>query len=258
MNGQVKSRYNEIKNKITSLDQDVYNLQNPPLNVFKMQVNDHSVNAAKVHINNDVLSLECSIRTNTAGNFNGGGTGNKAIASLFSTIDNTLLSNFPTLEYKFQLPVGSTLANAHAYINVIVDINGNGSSYKIMALMFKGDTAPLDNTETRIDLGSGKYHVSFNKAINNVGVVGAPLAGVIPVVGDDIVAWGLRRYTISSIIAAYPNAKIVSAISGDGGMPKFTKTASILLCHGDSATNSRQYVEISEVKVNDIPVIFTY
>lgn len=224
---------------------------------------DHSVNGGAV---DDFTKTPCILRTNTnvnnAGAFNGGGIGNKGILGHFLTAP-LLLSALARvqLDYELLAPENGTGPLRVPYLNAIVEFDPAGAPGVYSVLVF-GDpnSPPALNLGVFSSLGGDKYRTVWTAA-NYVSVVvfkgtlinslapGIPPATIPPdaTVGA---AWPNNSYSIPTLLAQYPNARIVNASSGDGGLPKNTITAGLLAILGDSGTVIQNAVRINAWLLN--------
>lgn len=220
------------------------------------QVEDQSVNLGSIRINSaGVLAIRTQQGTNPAGNFNGGGTGSKAIGG-WTGYNNLPFKNFPKIEYTFK-SVDLLYANsgAYCYMNAQVDLNGDGSDIRIMQFCFKNATPNLQACARTVN-ADGSVIISFDKTLHGVVMIGNPISGVVPIVGTDLDSFSARRYLIADIAAVYPNSKIIDNVSLDGGMPKYVKVKALVFILADSGTNAQLYAEVYNAKINSIPVMF--
>ncbi|TAL40470.1 MAG: hypothetical protein EPN91_13145 [Salinibacterium sp.] len=111
---------------------------------------DYSVNGAKAWMNQlGRLILESNIRTNTAGNFNGGGTGNKPIAGLnLPELDGLPIAELPRLQASVALNTSAVAPKGQRGLsyNVFVDLEGNGNPADVVIMDITATlNAALDN-----------------------------------------------------------------------------------------------------------------
>ncbi len=208
-----------------------------------------SVNAAGAIVTSVGLELWThAISGNAPGGFVGTGIGNKAICGS-DFLDGLSLSALTSLSIRFanRTPGNSSLLNT-PYINLVIDLHGDGTQFKIgvldvalnpsLSLLTDVSVAgPTDHEILRSWVGGGKI-----KIVNE-------LAGVSPVISLGV-GWLNKVFVISDIIAEYPNAKLASAFPGDNGLPADLSLPSILLVLGDSNYALYSRVLVRSVSVN--------
>ncbi|MGB1278222.1 MAG: hypothetical protein ACPG77_20925, partial [Nannocystaceae bacterium] len=187
---------------------------------------------------------------NIVGNkgFHGGGAGNK---SMFGTdfVTGMALADLTSLSFDYAL---RTAGNDHIlgrpYVNLLIDMNGDGSLLKIgvfdvasnalLNLLTDAVTSgPKDHEYTRTWVGGGKI-----KIVNE-------LAGVTPAI-DLAAGWLNKVFEIADIVAQYPNAKLARAFPADNGLPADLTMPPLWLVVGDSNYARYSRVIIREVRVN--------
>lgn len=219
-----------------------------------LQIVDQSVNHGITYVNdigNLVIRTEQS--SNVAGNFNGSGTGNKALGGL-PNFNKTLVHSLSKFSYDFMsVDALHASSGAYCYLNALMDLNGNGSDVRVVVFCFNNATLNLRPCD-RVVNGDGSISISFDKTLHGVMVVGNPIAGVVPVVGTDLDSFSARRYLFDDIAAVYPNAQFIDAVHTDGGLGKYTKHKAVMFTLGDSSTNACLYAEIYNVKINGVAV----
>jgi hypothetical protein len=196
-----------------------------------------------------------------AGGFNGGGVGSKGMLG-FRVGNGLPLGSLASIEWTWQQlnPLVSPLT---VYANLICDVNGDGSAYKVLVI----DPASLPglNNGTTVTNGDGSKTTTWLASENVLVVLGLPVPplppggpGFVPptVPGGPLPgSWPSNSYSIADILGAYPNAKLAEAASGDGGLPKSpNKTPPLLLVVGDSTNNLIQAYKVSDVKFNGVAV----
>jgi hypothetical protein len=142
------------------------------------------------------------------------------------------------------------------YANLIVDLFGNGSVYKIFVID-PASVVALNNGTTIVN-GDGSRTTSIVFASQWVLVVldvpGYPPGVPVPAVNHNPVgSWLSRSYRVADIAAAYPAAVLRRASSLDGGLPIATVTPAMLLCAGDSGNNRVQAFKLSAITFNGAP-----
>jgi len=220
---------------------------------------DCSVNAAYVespYSRTPVLHTRSSGQV--AGGYNGGGVGNKSILG-FRVGNGLPLGQLQRIEYTW-LDLNPAMSGFATYANLIIDVNGDGSAYKIAVI----DPASLPglNNGTTVTNPDGSHTTTWLGASNNVLLVNGLLNPPLPPGGPGFVpptvpggplpgGWPSNSYSIAAILAAYPNAKLAEASSGDGGLPRAPNTTpAFLLATGDSNNQVIRAFLLSNVKFN--------
>jgi len=187
---------------------------------------------------------------NAAGNkgFHGGGAGNKSMLGT-DFIDDMALGDLTSFSVRYGL---RTAGNDHAlnrpYVNVLIDVNGDGSLYKIG--VFDAHSNPSLNLLTEISEAGATEHEYLRSWIGagKIKIVNE-LAGVVPVVNLGP-GWLNKVFTISDILAVYPDAKLVRAFPADGGLPADLTLPALWLVVGDSTYTRYSRIIVREVRVN--------
>jgi hypothetical protein len=234
---------------------------------------DHSVNGGAC---DQFTSPQPILRTNTTvnavGGFNGGGTGNKAILGHWLSAPlplGALLS--VVLDYERLTPevlAGQRLPS----LLFVVELDPVGAMGFYSILTCGDETNPL-NLGTYSTPAPGVRRISwtpganFIQVVGDKGVGGAGFSPPSPTAGPDPIptsegpspgpappppgtSWTVRDYSIADLLVAYPNAQIVNAASGDGGLPKLTQTAGAMIALGDSGTVLQNAVRVVSWKIN--------
>lgn len=247
---------------------------------------NHSVNGASIeHYAAPSGTTGPILRTNTnvnpAGGYTGGGTGNKAILGHRLSAP-LLVSALSTIEFSVEhlTPEVGVAGNAIPFVNLVVELDPTGPHagiYTIFSMMSRD--FPLLNLGAFVD-APPIYTVTWDAALHYAQVVsdrglyrsslplpawdppfpaaGPPGQFVVPAVGvggdPPAGSWTSRAYTMASILAFYPSARIVNANSLDGGTPKLTITAGLMLALGDSANVKQNAVRLLDFKLNGVAV----
>ena len=224
-------------------------------NLFtRLQRGDFSVNAARVE---NAWSETPVLHTQThgpsgAGGFNGGGGGAKSILGV-DVGNGFALGALVSLSWTWLDLVPYVASPLETYCNLIVDLFGNGSVYKV--LVIDPASVPALNNGTTVTNGDGSRTTSILFSSQWVLVVndvpgyppGVPAPAVNLAPGG---SWLSRSYRLADIAAAYPLAVLRRASSLDGGLPIATVTPAMLLCCGDSANNRVQAFKIGGITFN--------
>lgn len=211
---------------------------------------DCSVNSANVSNAYGARPI-LQIRTggNVAGGFNGIGLGNKSILG-FSGFDGIALSTLTSFSYRWRdmAPGNSPFL---PYANLVVDINGNDTVYKIFVMSVPGPVG--SNPFSIIVNGDGTTTYTHIFGSNDLQVVN-DIPPVVPYINVGV-PWQSHSYRLSDILASYPSARLRDIASGDAGLPKSPAiTPSFLLIQGDSNTNRIGGTALYEVFFNGTQV----
>lgn len=252
---------------------------------------DFSVNSARTYLNqHGHLLLESSVgpltasgvpSPNQAGNYNGGGRGNKAIAGV-DRAGGVAVSLLPRLQAEVVHNATDELGLSY---NIFVDLQGNGDPADVVVLdptsTLNGvtdkygksgaaasitdfditDFALLPNTTGNAYVSGGQSLNNAFYVIGNLPSYGGALAWFDnPVNLDILLNGGTMPLTGEVFVGGFPNAVLVSCaapdLSGaaicvqtDGGMPKGTPVTAITLQIGGSGNNLRVVTEITDLTV---------
>jgi hypothetical protein len=227
---------------------------------------DHSVNLAKTFIDHEgSLVLESSYANpSLAGNFNGGGTGSKPIASI-GGFDGLPLSGFPVIDSEVELRTDETVTDPEedalgVSYNCLVDLAASGVGFGPFIVC--SITATLNGVVDKYaETGASASITDFN--INTVTVADK----LLYVVGNlpnytGALAWAANPIDLATIISggvdytgSYPDAVLVSMISQDGGHPAGTKLAAIQAQLGDSGNDYRVVTAITELSLDGVQLL---
>ena len=215
---------------------------------------DFSVNCARVE---NAWSNDPVLHTQTrgplvSGGYNGGGTGSKAILGV-NVGDGLPLAALLSLSWSWRNMVPYVATPFGVYANLLVDLFGNGTVYKI--LVIDPSSVPALNNGTTVINVDGSKTTSINFATEWVLVVldvpGYPPGVPVPAVNlAPAGSWLNRSYRLADIAAAYPLAVLRRAATGDGGLPIATVTPALLLCAGDSGNNRVHAMRVTEILLN--------
>jgi hypothetical protein len=213
---------------------------------------DLSVNSARVEqVYSSSMFMHCQTGGNSPGGFAGGGTGNKSIVG-FQVGNGLPLGQLHSFSWTW-LDLLSYISGFVVYSNLVLDVNGDGSLYKIIVIDSSTQAAhPNLDTCTVTVNPDGSVTTAWD-ATKNIQIVNG-IAGVVPVV-DDGPIWNQQSYRIADILAVYPNATLRQAFSGDGGLPANTITPAFMLVTGDSGNNVIRAFRITMVRFNGAIVL---
>ena len=222
---------------------------------------DCSVNAARVaELYSPAPVLHTQSALPVAGGFNGGGTGNKAIVGY--RVGNLLpLGALVGFSWTWlDLNPATPGLPASVYANLVLDVNGNGTAYKIGVV--DPASLPVLNQGTTIVNGDGSKTSTWLAASNNLLIVlGLPVPplppggpGFVPptVAGAPLPGgWPSNSYSVPDILAAYPACRLAEASTLDGGLPKGPNTTpAFMLIAGDSGNHAIKAQRLTGVTFN--------
>lgn len=240
---------------------------------------DFSVNAARMYKNQaGHLVLESSVQTNSVGNYNGGGTGNKPIAGLkprFTDLENLPVADLPRLWAEVAIHTPDMCGLSY---NAFLDLEGGGDPGDVVVVVVTSTLGGVTDkygrsgsaaSITDFDIGAfavrsgttGNTRVVAGQSLNN----GFYVVGNLPSYGgalpwtsnpvslDVLLSGGTMPLTGETFVGGFPNAEFVGAgyVSLDGGMPKGTPVTPLTAQIGDSANNRRVVTEITSLVVGD-------
>lgn len=226
---------------------------------------DFSVNAAAVDAGfaDGSIVLRTGARTNTAGAYTGGGTGNKAILGIFG-FDRLPLGSLSTISYTWRNVVGPggpyfNPAGAGTvttpYVNLIVDFDPLGAgNIRVLVLADESLNPAISASIGNYANPGGQNLLTYSwSADQSVLIVNSPPnatpGGVAPQVSVGA-AWPENSYRWSSLVSANPHAVLVDAFPNDGGMPAGAIMPALLLVSGDSGNLVRSGKRVTALKVN--------
>lgn len=244
----LQSGVTSINNSISSLNQTTSSIIS--LNEGFDKLVDMSVNRAGHYVDcENKLNFYNYIRTNTSGNFNGGGLGNKLLMGLRGTQYHDLpLANAPTFEFVADIKQGTL----HPYIQLLVKLNPSDLEPKIFSLDSNLGSPIYNNVLKRTSLGGTRYKYEWDISQNYTYIVNGIVGAVdgVDYLNTGGSGWTFQAYFPSQLFINYPNAKLVNAIITDGGAPKSKLLSSIYFGVGDSSTNTYQHKIIEYIKIN--------
>ena len=222
-----------------------------------------SVNAAYVEAPySSAPILHTRSAGNVAGGFNGGGTGNKAILG-FKVGAGLPLGSLLGVQWTWR-DLNVQPSAALCFANLVLDVNGNGTAYKI-GVVDPSSLAALNNGTT-VTNGDGSKTTTWLAVSMNLLIVGDLPVPPLPPGGPGFIApdvnlggplgtgWPSHSYSVATILGAYPSAKFGQAATGDGGLPKSpNETPAFMLVGGDSANQSVRAFRLTDVSFNGAP-----
>lgn len=218
---------------------------------------DFSVNAGRVeNAWSDTPVLHTQTRSPLSGGYNGGGTGSKAMLGV-DVGDGLPLSSLVSLAWTWLDLVPYVSSPLETYCNLIVDLFGDGSLFKILVIDAASVVALNNGTTVTNGDGSRTTSIVFGSqwvlVVNDV--PGYPPGVPVPAVNlNPVGSWLSRSYRVADIAAAYPLAVLRRASSLDGGLPIATVTPAMLICAGDSGNNRVQAFKVSAINFNGATV----
>jgi hypothetical protein len=229
---------------------------------------DCSVNSARVqpHSSGVGITLTTTARVNEAGAFQGGGSGNKAIYGACG-LDLLPLAELQHLLIVWQNqagPAGPHVEPAQAvtvatpYLNLLVDLNAAdapaGADIRVLVCCCDQLSPAISEAigVTSND-GSNRLTVRWQAGTHGVLIVGydgsnAP-GGISPVLSNGS-SWMENVFSLTDLLVACPQARLVDAVSGDGGLPAAERTPALLLCSGDSGYQEAQSKWVERLEIN--------
>jgi len=224
---------------------------------------DCSVNSA--HVEETYSSapiLHAQPAGNVAGAFNGGGLGNKCILA-FRVGDLLPLGLFTGFKYTWR-DLNPGTPGIGVYANLVLDVNGDGSAYKIASI--DPISPPALGNGTTITNPDGTKTTSFNGATDNLLIVNGLLNPPLPPGGPGFVpptvpgaplpgGWPSNSYSLASILAAYPACRLAEASSLDNGLPKApNKTPAFMIITGDSINMLVRAFRLTNIEFNGVKI----
>lgn len=179
----------------------------------------------------DGLRLYTAAGEAEVGAFNGSGTGNKAMAGL-PGYDGLGLGDLSSLAFEtVEVTGGST-----PYFNVVVDL---ACDCETLVVIVADATQVASPTETE----DGALRYEFLAESTQWKAVGGL---------DDLLPTHLSAGaggTLTDVVAAYPDACLRDADTGDNGLPADVVTTAVMLILGDSLNTSELEHRVSAVEV---------
>jgi len=228
-----------------------------------------SVNGAGVDgaFTDGSVVLRTGTAVNPPGAFNGGGTGNKAILGV-AGFGGVPIGQLLSVSYTFTnadgpggpffLPPGGATVTT-PYVNLIVDFDSLGvGDLRVLVLCDDSLNAAITaSIGAYSNNGQNELTYSWTSAQNAL-IVLAPPNPVPGGVAPDVSVGGLwteNSYRWSDLVAANPDAILVDAFTGDGGLPAGAVTPSVMLVSGDSGNVVRSGKRVSAFSVNGASVL---
>lgn len=227
---------------------------------------DFSVNAAAVNggYQDGSIVLRTGSRTNAAGGFTGGGTGNKSIFGAFG-FSGLPIGSLASIAYRwtnavgpggpFFIPPGGPTVTT-PYANFIVDF-GPPVGLKVCIVLDDSLAAAITAAiGTYMNNGSNVLSYAWTgvMSILIVGQVPPAPGGVAPsvTVGPGFLE---NAYSWPAIVAANPGAVLRDAFTGDGGLPAGAVTPAVMLVSGDSGNLVKSGKRLELATVNGASVL---
>ncbi len=233
---------------------------------------DFSVNAAALNGGYDDGSviLRTGTRPNAAGAYNGGGTGNKAIGGVFG-FNGLPIGDLEAIEYTWENVDGpggpffnppGAMSVLTPYVNFVVDFDPLGAGdLKVCVALDDSLNAAITAAIGTFSNPGGDNILTYawDGLTQDILIVGQvpPAPGGVPANVSVGASWLENSYTWQAIIAANPDAILVDAFTGDGGLPAGAVTPAIMVASGDSGNVVRSSKKISAFSVNGNSVLGT-
>lgn len=223
---------------------------------------DHSVNHAFARVDNGELMFQCDKASNVAGNFNGGGAGNKPILGILG-YDGLPVSKFPVIASEAILRTKDTGDDADEdqlgiSYNAIIDLHIAGSEL-VVAVMTKTLGGAVDKYS---NTGAAASLTEFDIATDEFYIVGN-----LPSYTGGL-SWFSNPITLDTLLngdggdhpTGYPNAHLGTCtadelISTDGGHPAGTKMAAIQAQIGGSGNALKSITAITELTFDGVDML---
>ena len=236
----------------------------PPPTPAASEATDYSVNAAAVDVLADGSNnLRTGARTNAAGSYTGGGTGNKAIRG-FLGHSGTPLGALLSLEYVwtnvvgpggpfFSPPGGPSVLTPYANLVVDFDPNGVGDIRILVVLddsLNAAITAAIGTYANPGGLNTLTY--AWDSSMDVLIVLSPPNAvpgGVAPNVSVGA-AWPENSYSFAALVAANPDAVLVDAYPAESGLPAGAVVPAVMVISGDSGNVTKSGKRLLSATVN--------
>jgi hypothetical protein len=252
--------------------------------------NDASVNQAKTFINHKGELIFQTDKKNTgqvAGNFNGGGTGNKPIA-LLPGFEGVSMANFPVIGGNVELRTTDDADEKKLGVsyNGIIDLAGDGNGPFVVMVITNtlsagGGDAPNGESGASASIhdfdinqysddGSApgmknEFFIVLNlpgTGTGNASPGGNPSWPGNPINLDILLNGGTMPVTGRTFDPAYPNAKLVACntedlLADDGGHPAGRLLAGLMAQAGDSANSLRSVTALTQLTLNGISALPT-
>jgi hypothetical protein len=235
------------------------------LNRLDVSVNKSNVDNAQS--SSPILTTRTGL--NLVGAYNGGGVGNKAILGI-QGFNGMPVGELNTIEFIWrEMEAAHTNPLAlRVYVNLIIEPDPIGfpGVYKILTIQ---DTLGVVNV-IPTPIGPGRWDYKWPTDANKLFLCVNP-AGLPAPPNPVLSVWtnpppGVPFFTavdntyftqtfrLADIVAAYPNAILVDASSGDGGLPNSSVIPAFLVVVGDSSNALLSSRLIEQVKVNGVNV----
>jgi hypothetical protein len=200
--------------------------------------------------NSDAPILRTLTGAPLAGGYNGGGNGSKSILGIDA--GHLLpLGSIVSLDYRITNLMPYNVAPwPLAFVNLLVDVLGNGTQLKVFVI--DPQSVPALSQTTNTPNLDGSTTVAFDAATNLVLIVGL-LPPVVPIVnlGPSFLQQG---FSIASVLASYPLARLARLNTLDGGLPKVQTLPPFLLVNGDSSNNRTIATRLQAIRLNGVLV----
>jgi hypothetical protein len=210
------------------------------------------------------LILRTGSRTNAAGAYHGGGTGNKSIFAFGDALDGAPLSGLTAIEFDWTNVTGPAGVNyipaepttvSTPYVNFLVDFNPGGPPDLRVLVCCSDQLAPAVVASQLFFSNVGNlltYYWDSTLAVFIVGAPPAPVPGGVPPLVSIGPGWFENTYDFAALVAANPAARIVEAFPADGGLPAGAVLGPFLLSSGDSGALIKSGKRITRLELNGV------
>lgn len=218
---------------------------------FEQNFADHSVNQSKTKLGIDGELVFIADKKNTgqvAGNFNGGGSGNKPIVGIKaaqSLVGKKLSEIDLVISQDVELRTEETSGDGDedrlgVSYNLLVDLEGNGN---------EADYRVIDITNTLNGFTDKWGETGASASVDDFNIKDDVFWIVLGLSGSDF-SWTSTQYTLSDVTTPHPNATVISVVSWDGGHPAGEKMAALTAQTGGSGNSLRMATAITRLEIN--------
>lgn len=231
-----------------------------------VQFSDHSINNSRTKLGANrelVLKTDELGKTALVGGFVGSGTGNKPIAGILSfqensgvRLDKVQLKINSEVEIRTDENLDADEQDLGVSYNIMIDLHGDGGS----------ELAIITLTRTLGTAGVDKYGRAGADASCTDFDIKSPDNQMYAVTNlpsyTGATAWNANPITLQNILVGgpdysqgYPNARIYSGQSTDGGHPRYERMAALTAQIGGSGNAKRSHTAITKLIVNGKKII---
>jgi len=244
-------------------------IETPPVQAASFSVNHASISISDNGTAKSYIMTRTDI-TNEVGGFNGGGRGNKNILGI-TGYSGLPLSEFASVSFSTNaMGTGNNI-----YLNMIIDLDGDVTTVgdrKILTASDASGNFPGDIVTAHVGGGAseagnvqnypaGQYDLrsylpqkTIWGAVGSIAINACGNSGVDscidPGTGLALGSHTTTNQSLDLLKACCPNAVLLDAATGDGGMPKNIVTPSIMIISGDSGSLENFTQEIKHISVD--------